>query len=153
MNIWIGDGRSVSSVHKDPFENFTACEDQKSCPPASYRRPYLGEKKFRQATYHQPKPGDPFEIRLDDTDSLVPWCEVDPLHPDLEKFPEFAHASPVSVDVHAGDMLYIPSLWYHRVSHNHASPSIAVNYWYAMEFGPSYVAMMLRREVAGMELI
>ena len=155
VNIWIGDGRSVSSVHKDPFENFY-CVVRGSkkvvlLPPTD--APYLGEKKFRQATYHQPKPGDPFEIRLDDTDSLVPWCEVDPLHPDLEKFPEFAHASPVSVDVHAGDMLYIPSLWYHRVSHNHASPSIAVNYWYAMEFGPSYVAMMLRREVAGMELI
>jgi peptidyl-lysine (3S)-dioxygenase / protease len=156
VNIWMGDERSVSSVHKDPFENFY-CVVRGSkkfvlLPPTD--APYLGEKQFRQATYHRTGGDDGgFEIRLDDDDGVVPWCTVDPLSPDLEKFPEFAHASPVTVDIEAGDLLYLPALWYHRVSHNHVGPSIAVNYWYEMSFETSaYVAMMLRRELAGMNV-
>ena len=154
VNIWVGDERSVSSVHSDPFENFYCVirGSKKVCllPPTD--APYLGEGQFRAATYYQPNPGDTFEVKLDDDGSTVPWYEVDPLYPDLNKNPEFANASPVTVDVHAGDLLYIPSLWLHRVSHNRCiGPSIAVNFWYAMRFGPSYVATMLRRELAGMD--
>ena len=109
-----------------------------------------GPKDHCITTYHQPRDDGPFEIRLDEDGEFVPWCEVDPLFPDLEKHPEFVHASPVTLDVEAGDLVYIPSLWYHRFSHNHIGPSIAINYWYDMEFSPLYVAYMLRRELAGM---
>ena len=153
VNIWIGDERSVSSVHKDPFENFycvvRGAKKIVLLPPTD--APYLGEKRFRQSTYHQSEGTGPFEIRLDDGGGWVPWCEVDPLFPDLQKHPEFVNASPVAVDLDAGDSIYIPSLWYHRVSHNHEGPSIAINYWYDMEFSPTYVAYMLRRQLAGMD--
>lgn len=38
----------------------------------------------------------------------TPWIPVDPLHPDLERFPRFKHARPIVVKVQAGDMLYLP---------------------------------------------
>lgn len=49
----------------------------------------------------------------------VPWIPIDPLSPDLTKYPEFHHANPVTVTVQAGDMLYLPSLWYHHVQQSH----------------------------------
>ena len=45
----------------------------------------------------------------------VPWIAVDPLNPDLERYPEFQHAHPVTVTVKEGEMLYLPSLWFHHV--------------------------------------
>lgn len=45
---------------------------------------------------------------------------------------------PITVHVHAGEVLYIPALWYHRVSQTELT--IAVNYWYDMRFDHRYVA-------------
>lgn len=45
----------------------------------------------------------------------VPWVSVDPDAPDLQQFPLFAHCTPIKVTVKAGDILYLPSLWYHQV--------------------------------------
>ena len=66
----------------------------------------------------------------------VPWVAIDPLNPDLEKFPDFAHAKPVTVTVNAGEMLYLPSLWFHHVQQTHGC--IAVNFWYDMEYDIKY---------------
>ena len=43
----------------------------------------------------------------------VPWIPVDPLKPDLTKYPNFAKARPLTVRVRAGETLFLPSLWYH----------------------------------------
>ena len=49
----------------------------------------------------------------------VPWVAIDPLRPDLEKYPQYSQATPVSVTVHAGQILYLPSLWFHHVQQSH----------------------------------
>lgn len=40
------------------------------------------------------------------------------------------------VRLNAGDVLYLPSLWFHRVSQecDNEEKCIAVNYWYDMEY-------------------
>lgn len=42
---------------------------------------------------------------------------VDAFHPDLERFPRFALAHPHEVEVGPGEMLFVPSLWWHQTVH------------------------------------
>ena len=49
----------------------------------------------------------------------VPWIPVDPIDPDLDKYPDYSKTHPVTVTVHAGETLYLPSLWYHHVQQSH----------------------------------
>jgi len=44
---------------------------------------------------------------------------VDPLKPDTGRYPQFANARPLEVTVGPGDMLYLPSLWFHHVRQTH----------------------------------
>ncbi|KAJ6667319.1 hypothetical protein lerEdw1_017297 [Lerista edwardsae] len=66
----------------------------------------------------------------------VPWIPLDPLNPDLERYPEYAQAKSFQCVVKAGEMLYLPSLWFHHVQQSHGC--IAVNYWYDMEYDLKY---------------
>ena len=50
----------------------------------------------------------------------VPWIAVDPLNPDTDRYPEFANVCPLEVTVGPGDVLYLPSLWFHHVRQTHA---------------------------------
>lgn len=43
-----------------------------------------------------------------DPPTETPWIPVDPLHPNLERFPRFKYARPIVVKVKAGEMLYLP---------------------------------------------
>ncbi|CAM9223584.1 unnamed protein product [Chrysoparadoxa australica] len=63
---------------------------------------------------------------------------LDPVAPDLDKYPAYKHASPVTVEVNAGECLYLPALWYHHVRQR--GITTAVNYWHDMKFDdPKYV--------------
>jgi len=48
--------------------------------------------------------------------------------PDLEKYPEFKNASYLEIELNAGEMLFIPKLWWHHVTT--LEPSIAINFWF-----------------------
>lgn len=47
----------------------------------------------------------------------IPWISIDPEHPNYDKYPLSYFASPLTVDIHTDETLYLPSLWYHHVSH------------------------------------
>jgi len=56
---------------------------------------------------------------------------------DDDDFPLLSQAHPIKVHVEEGEMLYIPSLWYHRVTQT--CETVGVNYWYDMKFdGPNW---------------
>ena len=80
----------------------------------------------------------------------MPWVCVDPQSPDLARFPDFSNASPVEVDVHEGETLYLPPMWYHQVSHPlEGAVTIAVNTWRDQNFmSGSYSTYSLLREAA-----
>ena len=72
-----------------------------------------------------------------------------PEAPDLSRFPLFANASPVVVDVRAGETLYLPALWHHQVSHPVGGVTIAVNTWRDMDFmSGTYASYSLLRAAA-----
>uniref|UniRef100_A0A670XZX3 Jumonji domain containing 7 n=1 Tax=Pseudonaja textilis TaxID=8673 RepID=A0A670XZX3_PSETE len=90
---------------------------------------------YPPATYHISEDGS-FDILEDKTAEKVPWIPLDPLSPDLKQYPEYTQAKPLRCNVKSGEMLYLPSLWFHHVQQSHGC--IAVNYWYDMEYDLKY---------------
>lgn len=53
--------------------------------------------------------------------------QVDCFNPDLQKFPLYANAKPVECILNQGEMLYIPSDWWHHVINLENTISLAIN--------------------------
>ncbi|MDB6063200.1 MAG: Transcription factor jumonji [Verrucomicrobiaceae bacterium] len=49
---------------------------------------------------------------------------TDPFNVDLEKFPDFKHATPIHITIKQGETLFLPGGWWHATNMNH--PSIAI---------------------------
>jgi jumonji domain-containing protein 7 len=177
VNFWFGDEKSVTSLHKDPYENcYAVIRGQKTfilLPPTEYMclhgkmiSPFCSimghyshffqsiESNYPSAIYTPTaKDGSStttttttdYEITpLEDT-GKVPWIPVDPLHPDLVRYPRFKYAKPMIITVKQGEMLYLPSLWFHHVlqqSLGQEKGVIAVNYWYDMNYNHALFASM-----------
>jgi putative sterol carrier protein len=61
-------------------------------------------------------------------------CEVDIDAPDLERFPLFAQARPMEVVVEAGEILLVPSGWFHHV----VSLELSLNVAYSMKWAKGH---------------
>ncbi|CAL4126815.1 unnamed protein product, partial [Meganyctiphanes norvegica] len=124
-------------LHKDHYENIycvvSGYKDFILIPPSDL--PWVPYAKFPVAKYKETSPGQ-FEILEDKESGIVPWICIDPVSPDLISYPQYKHSHPVRCRVHAGDALYLPSLWFHHVSQSHSC--IAVNFWYDMEYDIKY---------------
>ncbi|KPI38803.1 JmjC domain-containing protein 7 [Cyphellophora attinorum] len=149
-NIWIGNHRSVTSVHRDPYENlYLVLRGSKTfrlwAPVDEVSMPTRMVKTGRYVHRQGPE-GDAFDVVLDDDTDAIPWVDLDPLSPDFVD-----PGSMRSVTVMQGQMLYLPSGWYHHVSQECGqwddgcpAPCIAVNYWYDMDYeGERYVMRQL----------
>jgi peptidyl-lysine (3S)-dioxygenase / protease len=172
VNLWIGDERSISSLHKDHFENlYVVITGEKIFtlyPPTDIQ--FFGEtiyptKRYQYSKQHQGHPNEhehhennnPINIRIKKSDLIsttdgcpsatLPWIGIDPLSPKaLEQLPSLRYTSPIHVTVHAGEVLYIPAMWYHRVTQS--CPTIAINYWYEQVFDYRYVMYQMSRRLA-----
>ncbi|EFC44270.1 predicted protein, partial [Naegleria gruberi] len=142
VNLWIGDGQSTSSLHKDPYENIYCVLAGKKIftlyPPTDVVNvPY---KNYNEAHYHF----EDNEWKIVDEDTQVPWIDVDPDKQTREEiiqvYPRYKHATPFKVEIGPGDALYLPSLWLHQVAqdHNEEGVVVAVNYWHDMQYGPLF---------------
>ncbi|XP_012267185.2 bifunctional peptidase and (3S)-lysyl hydroxylase Jmjd7 [Athalia rosae] len=155
VNIWMGDQRAVTSMHKDPYENiYCVISGEKEFllhPPTDL--PWIPYKNYPSANYREVQPGrwliEPIgtvlptnkEIVEDGSDcplqsNVVPWVSIDPLNPDYARYPGYKNVTTLRVTVRKGDLLYLPSLWFHHVRQSHAC--IALNYWYDMEYDIKY---------------
>ncbi|KAI5846341.1 cupin-like domain-containing protein [Morchella snyderi] len=137
-NIWIGNDRSVTALHKDHYENLycqvsgkknfvilspleVACIEERELPSAKYVPDAEGKWKIM--------PDEP-------EDWVAGWATVDPDSP-LERAGVFwKYSRPLRVTLEPGDMFYLPAMWYHKVSQECGEEGIccAVNYWYDMDF-------------------
>lgn len=67
-------------------------------------------------------------------ESSLPWYNGDTNNNTNESFPLYSSylqtVPPLTVTVRAGEMLYIPALWFHAVSQTRET--VAINYWYSM---------------------
>ncbi|KAK6345668.1 hypothetical protein TWF718_007577 [Orbilia javanica] len=175
-NIWIGNHHSVSSLHKDPYQNLYGVI---LGTKVFYLVSPLGvvgvkERKVRSATYV--KTGEGFDIVPDPVSSssinkegegeegeegMITWPSISldeyfslpesersiPVEdvPDTDPWKWTKLSTPIKVEVKAGEMLYLPALWYHQVAQTVDEVEevcVAVNYWYDMDFSGPFVSMV-----------
>ncbi|XP_033633664.1 bifunctional peptidase and (3S)-lysyl hydroxylase Jmjd7-like [Asterias rubens] len=137
VNFWMGEEKAVTSMHKDHYENlYCVISGQKHFilhPPTDL--PYIPYGTYPAARYKVTN-GEDFDVMDEPDVGEVPWIPIDPVLPNLERWPKYGNSKPVHCTVHAGDVLYLPSLWFHHVRQEHAT--IAVNFWYDMEYDIKY---------------
>lgn len=157
------------STHSDPYENiYLVVRGSKTftlLPPTEFYclhgslsstihpsedevdSPAFTEQIYPHATYTFTPPCN-FSITRTVPSLTLPWIPVDPVSPDLKRYPRFKHARPMQVTLEKGDMLYLPALWFHRVAQDVGdSPAsnsgeeevekqratVAANWWYDMD--------------------
>jgi hypothetical protein len=112
--IWLGNATQVAT-HFDLSDNFAVVAVGRRrftlFPPEAVRDLYVG----------------PLDVTL----AGQPVSMVDPLAPDLERYPRFAEAwnLALTTELEPGDALYIPTLWWHHVEAT-APINVLVNYWH-----------------------
>src|ERR1700761_8340889 len=116
-------------MHKDPYENlYGQIRGQKHfvlLPPIA--APCVNEQRLPAATFVPLEARDAnadssipmnLEERLDDPveNPPVPYVTWDPEHPERNQTRFSRLCQPLRVTLNPGDLLYLPALWYHRVS-------------------------------------
>lgn len=136
VNFWMGDRRAVTSMHKDHYENiYCVIKGEKEFilhPPTDAA--FIPYNWYLPAQYKETD-GE-FAIINNEPAQKVPWISIDPLMDCSRSHPLYKHAKPIACTVRAGQMLYLPSLWFHHVRQSHAC--IAVNFWYDMDYDIKY---------------
>ena len=157
VNLWIGDQLSISTLHKDHYENlYCVITGQKHFslfPPAAAS--FLPEHRgYPMATYDSGRHPESqilnmrhcreprWKIRLDESGMTTNWIPFDyPVqYPRGESSPFHGiprSVQPIECHVNPGEILYLPSLWYHRVTQT--CRTIAINYWHDMAYDCKYV--------------
>ena len=138
VNLWIGDGRAVTSMHRDPFENVY-------CVLAGVKifvlvPPYMGGCLYEEfhKTGEFTEAGEIKEAAKESggnnqeaaSTSKVKWVAVDAesaADREDSRYPLLHNVKPITVEVKAGECLYLPAMWYHKVKSR--GVSISVNYW------------------------
>ncbi|GJQ69910.1 hypothetical protein Trydic_g22452 [Trypoxylus dichotomus] len=152
-----------TKVHKDPYENIYCVIDGYKdfiiIPPTDL--PWVPHNIYKKGIFKNVT-NNSYDIEMikstlenenDDGSNEIetlPWISIDPLTPDYERFPEFRRVSMYKVRVNKGDVLYLPSLWFHHVRQSHGC--IAVNYWYDMECDIKYCYYRMLETMCKMRL-
>lgn len=112
--VWLGNATQVAT-HFDLSDNFAVVA--------------LGRRRF--TLFPPGAVHDLYVGPLDVTLAGQPVSMVDPLVPDLDRYPRFAEAQcqALFAELEPGDALYIPTLWWHHVEAT--SPiNVLINYWH-----------------------
>ena len=138
-------------MHKDPYENIYCVvrghKDITLHPPSDL--PWIPYKQLKPAVYRERQDGS-WDSELCPNTPSVDWIAIDPLSPDTETYPEYCHSRQYRVRLGPGDVLYLPSLWFHHLTQSQGC--IAVNYWYDMEFDVKYNLFNLLQQLKNISL-
>ncbi|KAJ4325746.1 hypothetical protein N0V94_000506 [Neodidymelliopsis sp. IMI 364377] len=153
VNFWLGSAASVTALHKDNYENVyvqilgkkhfvllppvdAPCVNEKSVLAGTYAPKGLGGKDVKVQVEEE----EELVISIDQPEAYVPFATWDPdrAHENTTEYSQ--HAQPMRVTLEEGDMLYLPALWYHKVSQscNEEGLCCAVNYWYDLDFSGGF---------------
>ncbi|KAL8639827.1 MAG: hypothetical protein Q9228_003186 [Teloschistes exilis] len=112
VNLWIGNSRSVTALHKDNYENIYCQVRGEKCfvllPPME--TPCVNITYLEQATYAR-SGEDAFALVPEVASDKIPWPIWDPDNPDTNATALSHLSRPLRVDLAPGDLLYLPALW------------------------------------------
>ncbi|KAL8693109.1 MAG: hypothetical protein Q9218_001995 [Villophora microphyllina] len=111
INLWIGNSLSVTSLHKDNYENIYCQVRGKKrfvlLPPVETS--CVNMTYLKQAVYARDSE-NAFGLVPDVSSDKIPWPIWDPDRPDVNQT-AFSHLSrPLRVELDPGDLLYLPAL-------------------------------------------
>ena len=116
VNLWIGNSRSVTALHRDNYENvYVQVAGRKHfvlLPPACHA--CVAEERLPPARYvRRRRPAAPgrLELVVEDGEEPVPFPTWDPDRPAERATPYSPLACPMRVTLEPGDMLYLPCMW------------------------------------------
>ena len=109
--FWFGMGGTGGPLHADL--------------PHNLYMQAVGRKQFTLVHYHQTARVYPFPP----WSGIPNFSQVDAEEPDLDRFPRFARATRQVAELEPGDMLYIPSLYWHQP--RALTDSVSINLWWA----------------------
>ena len=117
VNVWIGNERSVTALHKDNYENvYVQIRGQKQFTLLSpVELPCVNERSLPRARYNlvtESCKGDVEEFGIENLEGeqLVPVAIWDPDDPE-KRGTKYSHlAKPLRVTLNQGDMLYLPAM-------------------------------------------
>ena len=125
-NIWIGNKDSISSMHKDPYENMYAVIE--------------GKKYFE---IFSPLLLPFVEYKLCDTYSWslsnCQWAlKNENFQTNWAASIDSDKVKPFKIEICPGDLFYLPAFWFHKVGQDDFT--LAVNYWYDVDYlTPNYL--------------
>jgi hypothetical protein len=109
--LWLGPAGVVTTAHFDLAHNLFA-------QIRGVKKVLLFPPEQSPLLYY---PHDAFERNIH-------FSPVDVEQPDLAAFPRFAEARPLEVTVRAGEILFIPVMWWHHLRALEAS--VSLNFWW-----------------------
>ena len=95
----------------------------------------ISERRFPSARW-KPSTVNPTTLELEPVNSDVPWLTVDPATITSNSPTLTRHCKPLVVTLAPGQVLYLPTLWFHSVFQlpNPHGLCVAINFWYDMDF-------------------
>lgn len=111
IKSWIGPSNTISTMHTDDKHNLL-CQ-------------VMGEKLVILASPNESENLYPYDGLLNNT------CQVDPENLNFEEFPLTSNVKFLKLILKAGEILFIPKLWFHYV--RSLTPSISVSFWFDVE--------------------
>jgi len=160
VNFWMGKYPTATSWHRDHYENLYVVVRGKKIvrllPPTDSFRMQI--KRYPQAEYILTDSSNISKLKLQEiSGSEILWSSIKPCACLEDRLLGDVHCAscasckalkrhedmfPLEVEVSSGDMLYIPSCWYHEIHHSSTEePTIAINYWFDMIHDSKYAAM------------
>jgi hypothetical protein len=113
--LWLGSGDHSAQIHADGEENLFFA--------------IAGQKTF---TVYPPQAlPDLYVCALEGGAYSAQSSTVNPQDPDLTRFPKFTNAQKIAreVTLKPGDMMYLPSRWWHSV--DSVGLNLGINYWWS----------------------
>nr|ODN89836.1 hypothetical protein L204_06113 [Cryptococcus depauperatus CBS 7855] len=148
VNLWVGDRKSKTSLHHDPYENiYHVLAGSKTFTLLSPLETLHLDQRFHSSSTLHPS-GDLENLGLEPQLDPEPSCRVP-----WVSSPFIPHrCKSMTIKLEQGDTLYLPAGWWHLVEqdeHTGTGIVVALNYWYPSELHSQlYAYERLYRRIA-----